>query len=218
MEAKILWLEGSRATAPLMITKLRKKGYAIETVQTGKEALDRVNVVDPDLVIVDAVSLRTSGKRICQTLRREINDVPIILICNPGQSPNNSDKVNAVLEPPFTIRKLENRIINLLPGGSDRVMRVGPVRLDLERKIVYRGNQEAHLTPRLTRLLRMLMEHPGEVIDRKYLFRRVWRTDYTGDTRTLDVHISWLRAAIEDDPRHPEYLITIRGVGYRLDV
>jgi DNA-binding response OmpR family regulator len=62
------------------------------------------------------------------------------------------------------------------------------------------------------------MRHPGEVVDRERLFREAWNTEYTGDTRTLDVHISWLRRAIEDDPRHPRYLKTIRGVGYRLDV
>ena len=204
--------------SPSLVPKLRAKGYEIEKVKTGKEAVSRVNTLDPDMVVVDAASLRTSGKRICQTLRHEMNDVPIILICASGGGENNNADANAILELPFTIRKIENRIVKLLPGGSDRVMRVGPIRLDLERRIVRCQNREAHLTPRLTRLLRMLMEHPGEVIDRKYLFRRVWRTDYTGDTRTLDVHISWLRQAIEVDPRRPKFLITIRGVGYRLDI
>ena len=218
MEAKILWLEGNRATNPSFIPKLLKKGYAIETVKSGKEASARLNTIDPDLVVVNAVSLRTSGNRICQTLRQEMNEVPIVLICEAGGANHAGESANAVLELPFTIRKLENRILNLLPGGSDRMMRVGPILLDLERRIVHCQVREAHLTPRLTRLLRMLMEHPGEVIDRKHLFRRVWRTDYIGDTRTLDVHISWLRGAIEFDPRHPEFLKTIRGVGYRLDV
>jgi DNA-binding response OmpR family regulator len=218
METKILWVEGKRIVNPALIPKLRSKGYGIETVRTGKEAAARVNTVDPDMVVVNAASLRTSGKRICQTLRQEMNDVPIILICSPGMGDNNNADANAILELPFTVRKIENRIVKLLPGGSDRIMRVGPIRLDLERRFVRCQNREAHLTPRLTRLLRMLMENPGEVIDRKYLFRRVWRTDYTGDTRTLDVHISWLRQAIEEDPRIPKFLKTIRGVGYRLDV
>ena len=72
--------------------------------------------------------------------------------------------------------------------------------------------------PRLVTLLRILMEHPGEVIERAFLFRTVWDTAYTEDTRTLDVHVSWLRRAIEDDPRNPIYIKTVRGVGYRLDV
>jgi DNA-binding response OmpR family regulator len=79
-------------------------------------------------------------------------------------------------------------------------------------------NKEARLTPRLARLLKMLMDHSGEVIERETLFREVWKTEYTEDTRTLDVHISWLRLAIEEDPRAPRFLKTLRGVGYRLDV
>jgi DNA-binding response OmpR family regulator len=77
--------------------------------------------------------------------------------------------------------------------------------------------KEERLTPRLTHLLQTLMEHAGEVIEREKLFSEVWKTEYTGDTRTLDVHISWLRQAIEEDPRNPRFLKTIRGVGYRLD-
>ena len=77
---------------------------------------------------------------------------------------------------------------------------------------------QALLTPRLVMLLRILMERPGQVIERAALFSQVWETQYTGDTRTLDVHISWLRQAIEDDPRHPRYIKTVRGMGYRLDV
>ena len=78
--------------------------------------------------------------------------------------------------------------------------------------------REARLTPRLVRILRILMQHPGEVVERAVLFRHVWDTEYTEDTRTLDVHISWLRQAIEEDPRKPQFLKTIRGVGYRLDI
>lgn len=218
MEPKILWVEGNRVVNPSLIPKLINKGYQIEIVHSGKDAVAQVNTLDPDLVVINAASLRTSGIRICQTLRNEIKDVPIVLISEEGETNSAKADANAILELPFTVRKLENRIVKILPGGSDRIMQVGVIRLDLERRIVRCQKREAHLTPRLTRLLRMLMEHPGEVIDRKYLFRRVWRTDYVGDTRTLDVHISWLRHAIEANPRKPKFLITIRGLGYRLDV
>jgi DNA-binding response OmpR family regulator len=79
-------------------------------------------------------------------------------------------------------------------------------------------SKNSKLTPRLVRLLRILMERHGEVVEREALFKQVWETNYTGDTRTLDVHISWLRKAIELDPDNPRFLHTIRGVGYRLDV
>jgi DNA-binding response OmpR family regulator len=101
---------------------------------------------------------------------------------------------------------------------SNNLLQSGPISLDLDRRLVRCDEKEGHLTPRLTLLLKIFMHHPGEVLEREHLFRQVWNTEYTGDTRTLDVHISWLRQAIEMDPRKPRYLRTIRGVGYRLDV
>ena len=216
MVAKILWIEGKRAS-PFFIPKLQKKGYLIETVPNGKAALLKVTAYDPDLVVVDAASLRTSGSRICRSLQEEVVGLPIILIVEADRKLPEDICANVVLHLPFTIRKLVNRINPLLPGGSNRVLNSGPIHLDLERRLVRCEDRETHLTPRLTRLLRMLMENTGEVLERKNLFRRVWKTEYTGDTRTLDVHVSWLRSAIERDPRRPKYLKTIRGVGYRLD-
>jgi DNA-binding response OmpR family regulator len=90
--------------------------------------------------------------------------------------------------------------------------------LDLEHRRVRALGKNARLTPRLATLLQILLQHRGEVIVREELFKKVWDTNYTGDTRTLDVHISWLRRAIELDPNHPKFLHTVRGVGYRLDV
>jgi DNA-binding response OmpR family regulator len=94
----------------------------------------------------------------------------------------------------------------------------GPIRFDIERKRVRCQGRESTLTPRLAQLLKIFMDHPGEVLERKELFRQIWNTEYTVDTRTLDVHISWLRQAIEEEPHKPRFLKTIRGVGYRLDV
>ncbi len=218
MKAKILWVEGKRAVTPTFIPKLRKKGYQIETVPSGKMAVSRLVEIDPDLAIVDAASLRTPGTRICQSLRDRADGLPIVLILDQDHRSPKDVCANVVLKLPFTIRKLLNRIVAIQPGGSDRTMKVGAIELDLERRQVSCQGREAHLTPRLTRLLRTLMEHPGEVVEREDLFRRVWKTEYTGDTRTMDVHISWLRKAIEEDPRKPKFLKTIRGLGYRLDV
>ncbi len=92
------------------------------------------------------------------------------------------------------------------------------IKLDKEKRIVVCSGKRTRLTPRMVRLLSVLIEHRGEVVERKLLFSQVWETDYTEDTRTLDVHISWLRHAIEVDKDQPKYLKTVRGVGYRLDV
>lgn len=218
MKARILWLEGKRAESPPFIPNLRKKGYQVETVSSGAEALTRFPVYDPDLVVVNAASMRTTGKRICRSLRQLSNGTPIVLISEPDTAAKDDLGANVVLELPFTTRKLLNRISPLLPGEGEDMIHTGPIRLFLERKRVRCQGREATLTPRLTHLLRIFMEHPGEALEREKLFREVWNTEYTVDTRTLDVHISWLRQALEKDPRKPVLLKTIRGLGYRLDV
>src|SRR5574341_11228 len=216
--ARILWIEGKRAEGPSFIPNLRKKGYTVEVVATGDAALDRLMRIDPDLAVVNAASLRTSGKRICRSLRERMNGLPIVLIAGEGTTAPTDTCANVVLSLPFTPRKLLNRIVPLLPGDGGHMLHVGPIRLDLEHKRVRCQGREARLTPRLVTILRILMQHPGELLDRAVLFRQVWVTDYTADTRTLDVHVSWLRKALEEDPRNPQFLKTIRGVGYRLDI
>lgn len=218
MKAKILWIEGKRAEGPSFIPGLRKKGFFIEVVSTGNEAMAHLGDMDPDLVVVNTVSLRSSGRRICRSLRQRVNGLPILVISDDQRQLEGDPCASAVLALPFTSRKLINRILPLLPGNGEHVLECGPLQLDLERKQVRCQGRENTLTPRLAHLLRILMEHPGEVLERERLFREIWRTEYTGDTRTLDVHISWLRQAIEEDSRRPVFLKTIRGVGYRLDI
>jgi DNA-binding response OmpR family regulator len=218
MKAKILWIEGKQANSPYFVPDLRKKDFTVEIVSTGKAAHEYLSGDKYDLVVLNAASFRTSGKRICQGIREEWGKMPILMIENPTKPVTKDVGADVLLELPFTIRKLVNRINPMLPHSSNDVLRAGPIRLDVERRIVRCLEKEAHLTPRLTSLLKYFMEHPNEVLERESLFRRIWNTEYTGDTRTLDVHISWIRQAIEPDPRKPKYLITIRGVGYRLDI
>jgi DNA-binding response OmpR family regulator len=218
MKARILWIEGKRAESPSFIPALRKKDFTVETAPTGKAALARIEAFDPDLVVINTPTLRTTGRRICHDLRARLDGLPILLITTPEQDLGKLPCASVVLTLPFTARKLVNRILPLLPGDGPNVIHVGPLRLDMERKRVRCQGREARLTPHLAQLLKLLMEHHGEVIERERLFREIWNTEYTGDTRTLDVHISWLRQAIEADPRKPQFLKTIRGVGYRLDV
>ncbi|MGD8751193.1 MAG: response regulator transcription factor [Anaerolineales bacterium] len=218
MKTKILWIEGSKKATPPFVANLRERGYQVETVSTGKAALVRVPRMDPDLAVVNAASLRTTGNRICSSLRATLNGNPILLIAGESQDATKTESANQVLVLPFTIRKLVNRIRGLVPKEGDKILRAGPISLYMKRQVVRcAGGGPRRLTPRLTTLLEMLMKRRGEVIDRDELFRKVWQTDYVGDTRTLDVHISWLRKKIEKDPRNPQLLKTIRGIGYRLD-
>jgi DNA-binding response OmpR family regulator len=218
MKSKILWIEGKRADSPSFVPGLRKKGYQVETVATGTEALERLDDLDPDLVVLNAASMRTSGRRICRSMRDQSDSLPIIVISNPENSLAGDPCANVVLDLPFTIRKLINRIVPLLPGDGNSLVKKGPIHLDMDKKRVRCQSREARLTPRLAVLLKTMMDHPGQVLERERLFREVWKTEYTGDTRTLDVHISWLRHALEEDPRRPRFLKTVRGIGYRLDV
>ena len=173
--------------------------------------------VDPDVLVLNAASMRSSGVRICKNIAAEDADLPVILILDPEKDVDE-DTASVILKHPFTIQKLSNRIKPLLPGEGENILSVGAIRLDLDRHRVRCLGQNTRLTPRLVTLLKALMKHPGEVVEREELFKQVWDTDYTGDTRTLDVHISWLRRAIEPDPTKPKLLRTIRGVGYRLDI
>jgi len=218
MIAKILWIEGKRANGPYFIPDLRKKDFTVEIVSTGKAANQYLSEDKFDLVVLNAATFRTSGKRICNDIRSTWKKLPILMIANPDKPVSNDVGADVLLELPFTIRKLVNRINPLLPHSSNKVLRTGPIHLDLERRIVRCKEKEAHLTPRLTSLLQIFMEHPNEVLVREDIFRKIWNTEYTGDTRTLDVHISWIRQAIEPNPRKPRFLITIRSVGYRLDI
>ncbi|HUH97318.1 MAG TPA: response regulator transcription factor [Anaerolineales bacterium] len=217
--SSLLVVEGRYADIPSFANELQKKGFEVHAVNSGSRAVSRLEKINPTLIVVNAASLRSTGLRICQSIRdKDRNEkYPIILIL-AKEARVGKDIADAVLILPFTAQKLVNRIKPLLPGDGKNMVHVGPIRLDVERRRVKCLGKSTKLTPRLITLLQMLMEKHGEVVERDVLFKKVWETNYTGDTRTLDVHVSWLRRAIEVDPLKPKFLKTIRGVGYRLDV
>ena len=216
-QATILVIEGRHAEIPSFATDLQKKGFDIRSFQNGSQAVSKIKQISPSLVVINAASLRSTGIRICFSVRKKEPKLPIILILE-NEKPVDKDLAESVLALPFTVQKLVNRIKALLPSDGKNVVTAGPIQLDLDHKRVRCLSKNAKLTPRLITLLHILMDKHGEVVEREALFKKVWETNYTGDTRTLDVHISWLRRAIELDPNNPKFLKTIRGVGYRLDV
>lgn len=218
IKQRILLIEGKRADHPSFTAGLIKKGFMVESVASGAAALAHFDSGIPDLVVIDASSMRTSGKRICQSLHEKAATLPTILVIGADSDPNDKYGADLVLPLPFTMQKLVNRIRHLLPIENNASLIAGPFQLDVEQRRVMIEDKQIRLTPRLLILFKILMEHPGEVIDRESLFRQAWETDYTGDTRSLDVHMSWLRQAVEENPRHPRFIKTIRGIGYRLDV
>jgi DNA-binding response OmpR family regulator len=216
-QATILVIEGRHAEIPSFAADLQKKGFDIRSFQNGSQAVSKIKQINPSLVVINAASLRSTGIRICLSVRKKDAKLPIILILEK-EKPVDKDLAESVLALPFTVQKLVNRIKALLPSDGKNVVSAGPIQLDLEHKRVRCLGKNTKLTPRLITLLHILMDKHGEVVERESLFKKVWETNYTGDTRTLDVHISWLRRAIELDPDNPKFLKTIRGVGYRLDV
>jgi DNA-binding response OmpR family regulator len=218
MKPRILLIEGKRTDHPSFAAGLTKKGYLVESVPSGTAALKQLDNVVPDLIVVDASSMRTSGKRICKALHFKQSTLPLILVIDKNSDPNDDYGAEIVLVLPFTMQKLLNRIRQLLPINNNCDFKAGPIMLDVTEKRALVDNRQVQLTPRLVLLLKILMEHTGEVVERKAMFSEAWETDYTADTRSLDVHMSWLRQAIEENPRKPNFIKTVRGVGYRLDV
>jgi DNA-binding response OmpR family regulator len=213
----LLVIEGRHAEIPSFAGDLQKKGFDVVSFQNGSQAVAKLKPINPSLVVINAASLRSTGIRICLSVRKKDARLPIILILEK-EKPVDKSLADAVLALPFTAQKLVNRVKALLPGDGNNVVSTGPIRLDIENRRVKSLGKSTKLTPRMITLLQILMDKHGEVVEREALFKKVWETNYTGDTRTLDVHISWLRQAIELDPDNPKFLKTIRGVGYRLDV
>jgi DNA-binding response OmpR family regulator len=162
--------------------------------------------------------LRFSSRRFCKALRDADLEIPVLLLLPEGAKIDRSIGARAHLRYPFSAKKLTNRVVRLLPAPDDDLLRVGDVTLNIKQRCVIRGDHETHLTPKQATLLEIFLRHPGEILTRAYLMKQVWDTEYMGDTRTLDVHIHWVRIAIEEDHKSPVYLRTIRRVGYRFEV
>ena len=215
-KTRILWAGKRRADIPSFVPNLEARGYKVTFVTTGKDAVLKLNRIKPDVMVVDAASMRTTGSRICKSVQAKGSSIPIILINSPDNLPTNEIVADVQLVLPFTIRKLENRIIPFSPGDGDEVLKAGPIHLDMDRQVIRCNGKEEHVTPRMAELLKMMIKQKGVVLDRKKMFSRIWKTDYTEDTRSLDVHINWLRKIIEEDPDNPKLIHTIRGKGYKL--
>ncbi len=215
----VLLVEGQNAGRDSLRPMLLKAGYEITVVNTGAEALDWLKDQAPNLIVFDASSMRSNGVRNCRRLRRFAEFIPIIHSRATGEEEDRSAEADVYLERPFSARKLLNRTRALLPADSGReeIIRYGNITLFRNKRSVgVAGKGEFTLTPKLALLLETFMRQPGVLLTRRQLMLTVWQTDFVGDTRTLDVHIRWIRECIEDVPGQPELLKTYRGQGYVL--
>jgi DNA-binding response OmpR family regulator len=213
----IFLVEGRKPAAEYLAPVLNDQGYDVVTAHTRRDALTRVQEAVPAVIVLDSPSLRFSCRRFCNTLRDIELETSVLMLLPEGAKIDRSDGARAHLRYPFSAKKLANRIARLLPVPGDEVLQVGDVALNLKQRSVVCNKRESNLTPKQARLLEVFMHHPDEILTRAFLMKQVWDTDYLGDTRTLEVHIHWLRKAIEEDPGSPVHLRTIRRVGYRFE-
>jgi len=197
-----------------LLTALEKK-YEVRVVHSGKQAHEHLPTYTFDIIMLDAPSLRTPGERICRQLRENAPGICLIHL-HPGPKSQVQSEANVVLIVPITARRLLNSVGRLLRRDDEEVLRFGPFVMHIDRRILVAHGEENQLSPKQAMLAEIFMRHPGETIDRKTLMEKVWDTDYMGDTRTLDVHIRYLRKVMETDSKKPRFLTTVRGQGYRL--
>ncbi len=214
--ATILLIGRTSTKEDTLISALQKK-YQVVTTSSGKLGLMMSAEHAPQVIILDAASMRTPGERICRQIRTSFPQIPIIHIYPPGHQENDSP-ADAVLAAPYSTRKLLTIIERLLKSKGDKIIECGPFSVNISRRILVAYGQETQLTPKLAQLLEVFLRNPNTVLDRKTLMETIWETDYLGDTRTLDVHIRWIRKALEVDGSQRRFLHTVRGIGYRLDI
>lgn len=224
--ATILVVDDEEPILELLRFNLEKEGYLVCAAKDGAEALERVEKEQPDLVVLDLMLPGMDGLEVCRRIRLipKYQQIPIIMLTAKGEV---IDKVLGLelgaddyMTKPFSPRELVARIkarlrrINL-PEENDSLVIRGELRIDIKGFRVYVGGLETELTPKEFELLRVLAAHPGRVYSRDDLLERIWGYEYDGDTRTVDVHVRHLRLKIERDPSNPEYIETLRGIGYR---
>ena len=226
----VLLVEDEESFVDALLVGLKREGFKVEVARDGYEALERFDVVRPDIVLLDVMLPRISGIDVCRQLRKR-TQVPIIMVTA------KSSEIDTVVglevgaddyvTKPYRIRELVARMravlrrnardqesVAELSGGS---IVVGDVVLDPEEHRVTLAGERLNLPLKEFELLHLLMANAGRVLPRETLIDRVWGSDYVGDTKTLDVHVKRLRSKIEDDPANPLRIVTIRGLGYKYE-
>jgi DNA-binding response OmpR family regulator len=222
--ASILIVEDDATLRDTIALNLSAEGYQVLTAGDGESGLRQARELTPDLIILDVMLPELDGLTVCRVLRKE-SQMPIILLTARGME---TDKIIGLesgaddyIVKPFSLGEFMARVRAALRRGVGMELgtevRAGELRLDLIARRAFRGEQELQLAPREFELLAILMRSPGVVLTRETLLSRVWGSDYLGDSRTVDVHIRWLREKIEPDPSHPQWIQTVRGVGYRFE-
>ena len=223
---KIILIEDDRLISEPIARSLKNLDFTVLTAYDGAAGLRLALIEEPDLVILDIMLPEMSGWEVCKAIRAK-SVVPILMLTALSEE---VDRILGLelgaddyLTKPFSTRELMARVKALLRRvefdrssmAQSQQVSIGQIRLDLDRRQVFKGATELALRFKEFELLSLLIARAGDVVTRAEIFDKVWGTDWLGDMRTLDVHIRWLREKLEDDPGNPYYIQTVRSVGYR---
>ena len=223
---RVLVVEDEESYSDPLAYMLRKEGFEVSVAATGTDALTDFERNGADIVLLDLMLPGIPGTEVCRRIRQTSN-VPVIMV---SAKDTEVDQVVGLelgaddyVTKPYSPRELVARIRAVLRRGQEvdlvpATLEAGPVRMDVERHVVTVAGEDAKLPLKEFELLEMFLRNAGRVLTRGQLIDRVWGADYVGDTKTLDVHVKRLRTKIEPDPAHPKYLVTVRGLGYKLDL
>ena len=226
-EVTVLVVEDEESFVEALTVGLAREGFRIQVARDGEAALAMFDAVRPDVVLLDVMLPKISGVDVCRELRKR-SQVPIIMVTAKGSEIDTvvGLEVGAddYVTKPYRIRELVARMRAVMRRAIDRegdlgtdAVQVDDIALDPERHEVRIRGEQVQLPLKEFELLHVLLANAGRVITREQLIERVWGSDYVGDTKTLDVHVKRLRGKVETDPAHPQRIVTIRGLGYKLE-
>jgi two-component system response regulator RegX3 len=223
---RVLVVEDEESYSEALSYMLRKEGFEVVIADNGTDALKEFDRFGPDIVLLDLMLPGIPGTEVCRQIR-QTSTIPVIMV---SAKDDEVDKVVGLelgaddyVTKPYSPRELVARIRAVLRRGHEpdlapQTLEAGPVRMDVERHVVTVDGHQQRLPLKEFELLEMFLRNPGRVLTRGQLIDRVWGSDYVGDTKTLDVHVKRLRAKLEPDPGEPKFLVTVRGLGYKLDL
>ncbi|WP_091290711.1 response regulator transcription factor [Micromonospora halophytica] len=225
--SRVLVVEDEESFSDALSYMLRKEGFEVSVAATGPSALTEFDRTGADIVLLDLMLPEMSGTEVCRQLRQR-SHVPIIMVTARD---SEIDKVVGLeigaddyVTKPYSPRELVARIRAVLRRQSPEVaesgaptLAAGPVRMDIERHVVTVDGAPVQLPLKEFELLELLLRNAGRVLTRGQLIDRVWGADYVGDTKTLDVHVKRLRSKIEPEPSAPQFIVTVRGLGYKFE-
>ncbi|MDQ1374306.1 MAG: hypothetical protein QOJ09_1644 [Actinomycetota bacterium] len=218
---RVLVVEDDEPIAEPLMRALRREGPEVTWVATGAKGLEAAKAAEFDLVILDLGLPDIDGIDVCRQLRRTAGEVPILVLTARSEELDAIVGLDAgaddYVTKPFRLGELLARVRAQLRRRADASLSAGDVRVDVAARRAWRADAELELTPKEFDLLALLVREAGTVVPRERIMERVWDEHWFGSTKTLDVHVSWLRRKLGDDPVSPRYISTVRGVGFRFE-